>query len=197
LIWVRYLSILIIGYLAIRVGRSAEDIYGLFFNSSVIQSFEEGKISPVEFFNQIKESLNLKIGFEEFKIIWNEIFFLNRDNNAVYSLTRLLHFRYTLALLSNINQLHFEYLKAKFPIFDCFHHLFLSYELGAVKPDPRIYQKALAVLKVSPQEAFYVDDRPELIYAASQIGIRSFVFKDYAQLIKDLADSDIRVGHED
>jgi putative hydrolase of the HAD superfamily len=173
--------------LAGYVNKSVEDIYGIFSNSQLIQPFEEGKISTEEFFVRAKEALGFEIEFERFKMIWNGIFFLKPDNLQVYGLIKRLHSSHPTALLSNTNRLHFEYLKSEFPVFDHFHHILLSYEMGLVKPDPRIYRKALDILKADPAEVFYVDDRPELIEAANKMGIRAFVFKGYAQLIKDLA----------
>jgi putative hydrolase of the HAD superfamily len=62
-----------------------------------------------------------------------------------------------------------------------------SYELGLIKPNPRIYQKTLEIINTEPCETFYVDDRPELISEAEKLGIRSFVYKGIEQLKKDLA----------
>jgi FMN phosphatase YigB (HAD superfamily) len=174
--------------------KSSQDIFDLFFDSSLIQSFEEGNIAPVDFFNQVKKALGLGIGFAEFLPIWNEIFFLTRENKAVCDLAKKLRKSYVLALLSNVNKLHFEYIRKNFSVLSPFHHLLTSYELGFSKPDPLIYRKTLKVLKVLPQEAFYVDDRSELIEAAAKLGIRSFVFKGVEQLKTDLIGCGVKIG---
>ena len=41
-----------------------------------------------------------------------------------------------------------------------FSHVFLSSELGADKPDPEIYRRALALSKTSPNETLHVGDDP-------------------------------------
>lgn len=171
--------------------KSAPEIYSLFFDSNLTELFEEGKISPLQFFLRVKEMLELKIEYAEFVPIWNEIFFVTRRNIYVYNLARRLKANYRLALLSNINILHFEYLKKKFPIFDVFHHIIASYEIGAVKPKPLIYQKALKILDVPGERVFYTDDRKELIESAEALGIKAAVFKDPKQLEKDLLNSGI------
>nr|MBP7216274.1 HAD-IA family hydrolase [Candidatus Omnitrophota bacterium] len=101
--------------------------------------------------------------------------------------------RYTLAMLSNVNVLHLSYLKQRYALFDAFHHIFASCEMGMRKPDPRIYEAVLERLAVSPGEVFYTDDRPELIKCAQALGIKGFVFTDIQQLIDDLASHDIRL----
>jgi len=173
--------------------KSPQEIFSLFFDSELIGLFEEGKVAPIEFFSEIKKLLNLKLDYDKFVPIWNEIFFLTPKNQEVYNLAKALKKHYTLALLSNINILHFDYLKNKFPVFDAFHHIVTSFELGVQKPKPEIYRKTLGILKVNPEETFYTDDRVELVKKSREMGINGFVFKNSQQLKKDLLDSGINM----
>ena len=168
-------------------GKTSQHIFDLFFDSPLIQSFEQGKISPEDFFAQVSRMLGLRISFEQFLPIWNQIFFFSEENKSVYALGKSLKNSYRLALLSNINVLHFDYLKLSFPVFDIFQDIFASYQMGYIKPEPEIYSKAISSLGVLPEEIFYVDDRPELIDQAIKLGIRGFVFKGAGQLKIDLA----------
>jgi len=167
--------------------KNPDEIFNLFFDSVLTASFEEGRITPEEFFLKIRETLNLKLNYEGFLPIWNEIFFLTEENRALYGLARALKERYKIALLSNVNTLHFDYLKNKFPIFDAFHYLITSFEAGYRKPHPLIYKQALDMLGVSsPCEVFYTDDRVDLIEEAKGLGIQSFIFKNVGKLKHDL-----------
>lgn len=168
--------------------KTAEEIFGLFFDSELTGLFEEGKISPQEFFLKVKEALSLQLAYEQFIPIWNEIFFLSEKNRAVYSLAKNLKKRYKLALLSNINILHFEYLSKNFFVFDAFHNIITSYECGLRKPHPLIYKRALGALGVLPSEVFYTDDRGELIRGAKELGVYGSVFSGIQQLKKDFSD---------
>ena len=123
--------------------------------------------------------------------IWNEIFFLTEKNTAIYNLACALKNHYRIALLSNINILHFEYIKKTFPVLNSFSNIITSYEAGFRKPHPEIYRIALKVLGVSPKDCFYTDDRPELIEGARKLGIEGFVFKSVEQLEKDLLGSSV------
>lgn len=51
----------------------------------------------------------------------------------------------------------------------------LSYEEGAVKPDPRIFASACRSLGVAPGNALMVGDHEEADGAAAQLGIRSLI----------------------
>jgi FMN phosphatase YigB (HAD superfamily) len=176
--------------------KSPQEIFDLFFNSPLIQLFEEGKSSPEDFFAAVSRTLGLNIGFAEFLPVWNQIFFVSEENKAVYGLGKSLKARYRLALLSNINVLHFKYLKENFPVFDIFHDIFASCEMGCIKPSPEIYRKVISSLKVSPGEIFYTDDRPELVEQANSLGIRGFVFKSSRQLKDDLASCGVKSDEE-
>jgi len=175
---------------------SAEEIYELFFDSRLTALFEEGKILPRDFFNQIKKLLDLKLDYDGFLPIWNEIFFLSPGNRSVYKIGKALRKNYAVALLSNVNILHFNYLKEKFPIFDIFHNITASCAVGFKKPDPRIYKKLLNDLKVTPQDSFYTDDRPELIQEANKLGMRSFIFENIDKLKKDLLSCGVSIDRE-
>lgn len=172
--------------------KDPEGIYGLFFDSEVTRLFEQGKISPQDFFLRVKEMLDLKIDYDRFLSIWNGIFFLSDKNRSVYRLAKSLKKSYRTAVLSNVNVLHFEYVKKNFAIFDAFHSVITSFESGVTKPDPLIYEKALEVLSVSSAASvFYTDDRPELVAKSRELGIRGFVFQDASQLRRDLENAGV------
>ncbi len=179
--------------LARHTAVTGEQIYDLFFDSELTGLFEEGKIRPEEFFDAVRKKLDLKISFAEFRPIWNEIFFFNEQNRQVYALARSLKERYTVVLLSNVNQLHFEYIKETFPVCDAFHIAFTSYELGVRKPDPRIYHKVLTALGSSASACFYTDDRPELIDSARTLGIKGYVYTGVLALRESLVSEGVMV----
>jgi putative hydrolase of the HAD superfamily len=58
--------------------------------------------------------------------------------------------------------------------FGMFDHLLFSARLGLSKPDPEIYDAAVARLAVAAGEVLFVDDRAENIAAAAGVGLRTF-----------------------
>lgn len=52
---------------------------------------------------------------------------------------------------------------------------FISSFVGYQKPDPHIYLIALDVTQTLPKQAFYIDDRKELVEVASKLGIKGVV----------------------
>lgn len=174
--------------------RSPREIFDLFFDSGLTQEFEEGRSTPINFFLAVQDKLNLNISYNEFLPIWNEIFFLTDKNIKVHNLARQLKQNYIIAMISNINVLHFEYLKNKFPVFGILDNIILSYQEHLRKPDHKIYKKTLQILNLLPFEVVYTDDREEFTEEASKLGIRSFHFQGIDKLRKDFLSLGINVG---
>ena len=161
-----------------------EDIFELFFDSGLTSQYEKGEISSGDFFVRVKNALSADITFEQFISIWTEIF---RPVAGMLEVLDALKLNYRLYMLSNINQLHFQYLQNNFPeYFIPFEYLFLSYELGLRKPDPRIYQRAADYIQKTPSSIIYTDDRADLIESARNLGFDAFVFESKDQFIKQL-----------
>ena len=60
-------------------------------------------------------------------------------------------------------------------VLDRFRHVVLSSEVGADKPDPWIFERALALAGVAPQEALHVGDDPRCDWeGARAAGLRTF-----------------------
>lgn len=67
-----------------------------------------------------------------------------------------------------------------------FTHNTWSCELGIAKPDPAIYIHTCEKLQVRPQEVLFIDDKPENIRAAEALGMQGIIFRDAAQLRREL-----------
>lgn len=67
-----------------------------------------------------------------------------------------------------------------------FNQVVLSYELGAVKPDPIMYETIAMRLGVLPEEAVFVDDRAEFVAGANAVGMHAIHYQDLEQVRADL-----------
>ncbi len=82
-----------------------------------------------------------------------------------------------------------DYRIAKFKLHEVFNGFFSSCYLGFRKPDPRIYQTALEITRVNPEECLYFDDRPMLVDAAKKQGIHAVLhenFENTKQILENL-----------
>ncbi len=163
-----------------------KEILQIVFDSDLTCLFEEGKISETDFYKMAKEKLKFEMTYGMFLPIWNEIFFFTPRNKFVHQMVCKLRKNYRTFLISNVNKLHFEYIKNTFNILDCFDGLLLSYEVGARKPNPIIYNKAIQAAGCRADEIIYFDDREDLIKEASRLGIESCQFTDIESFKKTL-----------
>jgi putative hydrolase of the HAD superfamily len=91
-----------------------------------------------------------------------------------------------LLLLSNTNIIHFAMIRERYSLLRHFHDMILSYEVGALKPSPRIYREAIARAGCQAEECFFTDDVAAFAEAARLEGIDAIQFKSLKQLQQDL-----------
>lgn len=56
------------------------------------------------------------------------------------------------------------------------------------KPDPAIYRYLIDTYFIKPEESVFIDDIPQNIIAAEQLGFHGIIFQDYASLLPQLSD---------
>jgi FMN phosphatase YigB (HAD superfamily) len=152
-------------------------------STGVVERFETGLIEPEDFVSQLSGILDLRLDYVGFCRIWSCIFM---DPLIPESLIEALARRYRLVLLSNTNAIHFAMLRETYPVLRHFHDLVLSYEVKAMKPNPKIYQAALDRAGCLPGECFYTDDIAEYVEGARRMGIDAVRFESAQQLEREL-----------
>jgi glucose-1-phosphatase len=161
-------------------GLSSQKIKELLIQKELHKSYESGKISSEEMFEIFAQEAPKPFTFQEFFYAASDIF---QPNDEIVPLIKSLKAGgLRLVLLSNTSPAHYEFLTSLLPILSLFDAKILSYEVGAVKPDPKIYMAALKAAHCSPQECFYTDDIPEYVAAARTHGIWAEVFTDVPTL---------------
>jgi len=146
--------------------------------------WQEGRMTPRQWHEHLTRRLGVAIDFAEFRGAWNgaldPVTILDDDLFAA------LGTRCRLALLSNTDPLHAEYLDRHFSFGRYFSARIYSCAVGLSKPSPAIYKAALDALGVAPADALYIDDIPEYAAAARELGIDAIRFEDSPQLIREL-----------
>jgi len=166
-----------------------EDIHRFFYKEEELEhKYEEGKIMTAEFINNVRERFSLDISNEEFASIFCDIF--SKANREVEDIIRGLNRSgRRLVLLSNTNEMHFEYILKKYEIMRLFEQYILSYRVGCRKPDRRIYEHLIEYTGCRPEDIFYTDDMIDYIESARRLGISAHHFKDATSIYKTLEDT--------
>jgi HAD superfamily hydrolase (TIGR01509 family) len=153
-------------------------------NFELIELFDEGTLTPREFYERAVALLGARIGYDEFVAAYIDVF---SRNQPVIDLYKELKGRYKLILLSNTDPLRFGFVRERFPDILFFDDYVLSYEVRAIKPDPRIYKEAVKRAGASPASCVFVDDLEENITGATALGLKAILYKpdtDLAPLLK-------------
>jgi len=153
------------------------------FQNGAVNGYEVGEVSSSEFFRSLKDVLRLSISFEEFKPIWNDIFW---ENLEVSEIIRSWKGKKRLGLLSNTNPLHFEYILSKFPVVRVFDQWILSHEVGFKKPAREIFQKAIGWAGITPRKILFIDDMKNHVEVALSLGMQGIHFISSQQLKEEL-----------
>jgi HAD superfamily hydrolase (TIGR01509 family) len=132
---------------------------------------ERGRLDGPGFHRAFQQRLGFGGGYDAWLRLWNDYFEPNRPMEA---LVARLRGQARFWALSNTNAQHLEHLRLNFRVFDTFEGITASHELGAAKPEPALYQAAIAGLGLAPQEILYLDDIPAYIEAGRGQGLQAF-----------------------
>jgi len=180
------------GYRAMseRCSYAPEDIPKRIGSTDLVVRFESGQITPKEFVKELCGVLDMEMEYEHFCEVWSSIFL--PETLIPESLLEGLRKRHRLLLLSNTNAIHFEMIRQNYALLKHFDEFILSYEVGAMKPSPRIYEEAIARAGCQPGECFFTDDIAEYVAGARKAGIDAVQFESAAQIESELLKRGVR-----
>lgn len=115
----------------------------------------------------LSNSLRIKTVNTELLAIIDEL----RKTYKLCTLTNLTPTR----VLSDVAQGIYEHFDAN--VLSCDEHL--------KKPDPEFYKIPLAKFNVQPEEAIFIDDRPELVEVARSLGMKGIAYEDNEQFKRE------------
>ena len=165
-------------------GLDVETLRDRIYGSRLHSRYERGEISSERFYREISRLTGARVSAEEFAEGFSDIF---TPLESTHGLIRALKGRYRLGLLSNTNEWHFLRHIRKVPVFPLFDAVTLSFEVGALKPEPEIYLDALRKLSLPPEACVFIDDIGKYAEGAAALGIRGIRYTGPAELLRELS----------
>ncbi len=135
--------------------------------------FATGRLTPEEFYHELKERADVRGDFEKFVADWCRIFFPMQGMEELFSNVEE---KVAVGLLSDTDPIHWEYLLPRYPFLKRIKKPTLSYEIGWMKPAPQAYLAAARDVGFPPEACFYTDDRPENVEGARLVGMDPVLF---------------------
>lgn len=172
-----------------------EDVQALIHQNEVFKKFETGHLSAPDFRDYIRELLQQPEWSDEaIDTAWNSLL-LDIPPQRIEKIQELATKGYRLFLLSNTSSIHIEEVNNILyqttgiqRLDDLFEKLFLSYEMGIMKPHPDIYHGVLNEAGLLAHESLFLDDNADNIRAASELGIHTIHVQKPTSIVEYLGD---------
>jgi putative hydrolase of the HAD superfamily len=171
---------------------SDEELWTRWLACPWVQSFESGACTPEEFAAGLCSEWALDLSPDDFLArfaTWPQGPFPGAD-----VLVERVRDEVPVAFLSNMNRCQWEAHYETLPLTSTFDYRFLSYELGLVKPDPRIFAAVAAGLPVEPARVLFLDDNAVNVEAGTAAGYVSRHVRGLAEVEQALVAAGIGVG---
>jgi putative hydrolase of the HAD superfamily len=165
-----------------RAGCTIETLRPVFYELSQL-GYESGRIGTDTFLTELNSRLKTDISREEFTELFTHTF---RENEEMAQLLQALKPQMPLYLLSNTNEVHYDWLQANYDVARHFQELILSYKVGCSKPDQAIYQHVLDRSRLSAGDCLFIDDLQPNIDAAVKAGMKAHRFSGIEPLKGEL-----------
>jgi glucose-1-phosphatase len=159
--------------IAARSPLSPDGIKTFLGESSAIIDYECGRLTREEFYQQARKVTGFRGTLEEFGQFFADIFTEIPPMIELHS--QLRQFGIPAYIFSNTNDLAIEHIRRNFPFFRNFDGYVYSYEVGAMKPDGKIYEVLEKLAGRRGAEIIYLDDRPENAAGGAARGWRAIV----------------------
>ncbi|MCX6894456.1 MAG: HAD-IA family hydrolase, partial [Verrucomicrobia bacterium] len=145
-----------------------DEIHHVFDYTPLLCRYETGSIGTPEFFAEVCAATGYRGTLAEFSRAFADIFTVIESS---VELNRALRRRgIPTFVLSNTSELHIGHIREKFPFYAEFDGCVLSYEVGAMKPDEKIYLAAEKLTGKRGAEILFLDDRAANTAAAAARG---------------------------
>lgn len=115
-----------------------------------------------------------------------------KKNTPLFNILKKLRENYKLYCLTDINDLHHWFHKRN-KVYSNFLKTYASCNTGLKKPDKKCFKLILKNQGLKPEETIFIDDKRENVLSARSLGIKSIVFKNNDQLIKNLNKLGIKI----
>ncbi|MFK7768124.1 MAG: HAD family hydrolase [Mariniblastus sp.] len=166
-------------------GISSADAKAAIFDSGLEDRYETGLVTDDEFHAEFCKATNSSPSKADLLRATSDIFKPVEGTSALIEELRGLKF--PMGILSNTCPAHWDLVSRDFSILkEAFPIVILSYEAKSMKPDSKIYQRAIESAGDQVQKCFFVDDKQENVDGANANGMDAVLFTSAMDLREQL-----------
>lgn len=174
-----------------EVGLDQSRVRELVFESGLSRRYECGEIDSQQFCQTFFQLAEVECDTDQLLRAGSDIFSIRTEMLPL--IVNLSLSGMGVGILSNTCPAHWEFIASRFGFLsDFFSPVILSYEVGVMKPDPRIYELAAERAGTNPSSIFYVDDLEENVRGAKLAGWDASIFQSAYQVQQLLLQRGVR-----
>lgn len=171
------------GGLMRAMGIEPSEAFDRFWYASEVRMHMTGEMDPVEFFHAARDRFGLKYTYEDFIDAWCDLF---QPMPGMEALFHRVAERYRVGILSDTDPLHWVYIRNMMPWLSAVEKPTLSYNVGYLKPHPKMYEAAAENSEAKKECCLFIDDLIANVDGARYSGMPALLFHDAERLARDL-----------
>lgn len=159
--------------------RSDEELWERWLGCDWVRRFERGQCSPEDFAEGMVGEWRLPMTGAEFLRTFGD--WVQEPYAGAEELVADTARRVPVAMLSNMNAVHWDRAVSAWPLVKRFDHVFTSFQLGLIKPDVEVFRHVVDALGVAPEQIFFVDDNAINVEGAKVAGLSAQTVRGVAE----------------
>ena len=168
--------------------KSWEEVHGIVFSQIRKLQFESGEMTFAEHAVQAISNLGIDMPLDEFTGLYDSVLIPSED---MFTLVERIAESRRLALVSNTSEPHWKSAARFLPFSSSLDPVIVSYEVGAMKPEPAFYDALLQRSGVPARSILFIDDLAPNIEGAETAGMIGHQFTSQRALETALAELDV------
>jgi len=138
------------------------------------KKYREAKIERHVFWDHFLKELHIDADSDTLEEQWVMGFELIEETRDI---VQELSQKYSVYFLSDNVKTRVEKIHERYGFLDWFEGGIFSHEVGLKKPHPQLYKMILEKAGVSAEKALFIDDKPECLLPAAELGMTTILFE--------------------
>ena len=155
-----------------------------------LEAHERGEIDGEAFLDRLAGTAGRPLDPVRLKASWLDMFDVAPE---MFELAKGLMSDYRVFLLSNIGDLHWNYLDGRYGLGGLVHGALASFRAGVVKPSAAIFREAERRFDLTPAQTVFIDDLSANVLGAEACGWHGIHHRDLATTRAALHRLDVRL----
>jgi HAD superfamily hydrolase (TIGR01509 family) len=168
---------------------TVDELWYRWLHSPAVRQFETGQIDQALFATRVIEEFDLPVSEQLF--LESFAGWASRLYPGTLELLARIPASYQRALLSNSNALHWPRVMDEMGLRPAFHHHFVSFVTGRIKPDPDAFEHVLDTLGIPASQILFFDDNRLNVETAERLGLHARLVRGIEETGRALADAGI------